>query len=86
MAADFRQTTLTLKDGRSLSGVIRSRNNQAVVIQMIGETATVGLSDIEQQDTASLSLMPEGLLDPLTEAQALDLVSYLMSTAPPAGK
>jgi len=86
VAADFRQTTLTLKDGRSLSGVIRSRNNQAVVIQMIGETATVGLSDIEQQDTASLSLMPEGLLDPLTEAQALDLVSYLMSTAPPAGK
>jgi len=86
VAAEFRQTTLTLKDGRSLSGVIRSRNNQAVVIQMIGETATVSLPDIEQQETSSLSLMPEGLLDALTEAQALDLVSYLMSTAPPAGK
>ncbi len=86
VAAEFRQTTLTLKDGRSLSGVIRSRNNQAVVIQMIGETATVSLADIEQQDISSLSMMPEGLLDALTEVQALDLVSYLMSTAPPAGK
>ena len=86
VAAEFRQTTLTLKDGRSLSGVLRSRNNQAVVIQMIGETATVSLPDIEQQETSSLSLMPEGLFDALTEAQALDLVSYLMSTAPPAGK
>lgn len=86
VAAEFRQTTLTLKDGRSLSGVIRSRNNQAVVIQMIGETATVSLPDIEQQETSSLSLMPEGLLDALTEAQALDLVSYLMSSSPPVAK
>ena len=86
VAPEFRQTTLTLKDGRSLSGVIRSRNNQAVVIQMIGETATVGLSDIAQQETSPLSLMPEGLLDALTGAQALDLVSYLMSSSPPAGR
>ena len=86
MAPEFRQTTLTLKDGRSLSGVIRSRNNQAVVIQMIGETATVGLSDIAQQETSPLSLMPEGLLDALTGAQALDLFSYLMSRSPPAGR
>ena len=86
VAPEFRQTTLTLKDGRSLSGVIRSRNNQAVVIQMIGETATVSLPDIGQQETSPLSLMPEGLLDTLTERQALDLVSYLMSSSPPAGR
>ena len=86
VAPEFRQTTLTLKDGRSLSGVIRSRNNQAVVIQMIGETATVGLSDIAQQETSPLSLMPEGLLDGLTGVQALDLFSYLMSRSPPAGR
>ena len=86
VAPEFRQTTLTLKDGRSLSGVIRSRNNQAVVIQMIGETATVSLPDIGQQETSPLSLMPEGLLDALTERQVLDLVSYLMSSSPPAGR
>jgi hypothetical protein len=28
--------------------------------------------------------MPDGLLDTLTEAQAIDLIGYLMSSAPPA--
>ncbi len=83
VAAEFRQTTLSLKDGRSLSGVIRSRNNQAVVIEMIGETATIGRPDIEDETTSALSLMPEGQLDALTETQAIDLIGFLMSTAPP---
>ncbi len=83
VAAEFRQTTLSLKDGRSLSGVTRSRNNQAVVIEMIGETATIGRPDIEDETTSALSLMPEGQLDALTETQAIDLLGFLMSTAPP---
>jgi putative membrane-bound dehydrogenase-like protein len=84
VAAEFRQTTLMLKDGRSLSGVIRSRNNQAVVLEMIGETATVSRLDIEDETTSALSLMPEGQLDAMTDAQAIDLIGYLMSSAPPA--
>src|SRR6185295_8849994 len=84
VAAEFRQTTLTLKDGRSLSGVVRSRSNQAVVLEMIGETATIGRLDIEDETTSALSLMPEGQLDAMTDAQAIDLIGYLMSSAPPA--
>ncbi len=81
--AEFRQTTLRLKDGRSLSGVIRSRNNQTVVLEMIGESATISRPDIKDETTSTLSLMPEGQLDALTETQAIDLIGYLMSTAPP---
>jgi putative membrane-bound dehydrogenase-like protein len=84
VAAEFRQTTLMLKDGRSLSGVVRSRNNQALVLEMIGETATIGRTDIEDETTSALSLMPEGQLDAMTDAQAIDLIGYLMSSAPPA--
>ena len=84
VAAEFRQTTLMLKDGRSLSGVVRSRNNQAVVLEMIGETTTIGRPEIEEETTSALSLMPEGQLDAMTDAQAIDLIGYLMSSAPPA--
>ncbi len=81
--AEFRQTTLTLKDGRAFNGIIRSRNAQSVALAMIGEVATVSRADIAQESTSILSMMPEGLLDPLSEIQALDLFCFLMSTAPP---
>jgi len=84
--AEFRQVTLALKDGRSLSGVIRSRSAQAVVLDMVGQTATLSGGDIEGEQTSALSLMPEGLLDPLTETQAADLIAYLMNSVPPVGK
>ena len=82
--AEFRQTTLSLKDGRVLSGVIRSRNAQTLILAMVGETPTISRADIEREETSALSLMPEGLLDALTEAQAIDLFGYLTSSAPPA--
>ena len=81
--AEFRQTTLTLKDGRSLSGIVRSRSAQAVVLEMIGESATVSRSDIEEEVTSALSLMPEGQMEAMTDAQAVDLIGFLMSSSPP---
>jgi putative membrane-bound dehydrogenase-like protein len=84
--AEFRQTTLSLKDGRVLTGVVRSRNPQSVRLDMIGDSAMVSRADIEREDTSNLSLMPEGQLDALTEAQAIDLIAFLMSKAPPVKK
>lgn len=86
VGADYRQTTLTLKDGRTLSGIIRSRSAQAVVMVTIGETATVSREDITREDVSPLSLMPEGLLDALTPERAADLFAYLMSAAPPPAR
>jgi putative heme-binding domain-containing protein len=81
--AEFRQSTLSLKDGRALSGIIRSRNPQTLVFEMVGETNTLSRSEIEEEETSALSLMPEGLLDALNERQVIDLIGYLMSPAPP---
>lgn len=81
--AEFRQTTIELKDGRSLSGIVQSRNQQTVALQMIGETATISRQDIQGETTSTLSMMPEGQLEALTETQAVDLIAYLMSNAPP---
>jgi hypothetical protein len=34
-------------------------------------------SDIQSQETAAVSMMPEGLLQTLTDKQVIDLVGYL---------
>lgn len=81
--AEFRQTTIELKDGRSLSGIVRSRSPQTLELQMIGQSTTISREDIQDETTSTLSMMPEGQLDALTETQAIDLIGYLMSTAPP---
>ncbi len=81
--AEFRQATLSMKDGRILSGLIRERNPNAVVLEMIGETITIGRPDIEEETTSTLSIMPEGQLDAISETNTIDLFGFLMSTAPP---
>jgi hypothetical protein len=44
----------------------------------MNETVTLERSAIEQMQESRLSLMPEGLLEGLSEAQRRDLLAYLM--------
>ena len=83
LPAEFRQTTLSLKDGRVLTGVIRSRADRTVTLQSVGEVVTVETSEIQSEETPALSLMPEGLLDALDEGQSRNLIRFLMSKEPP---
>jgi putative membrane-bound dehydrogenase-like protein len=76
--AEYRQTTLTLKDGRVLAGVISAQTSTNVTLQAAGESLTIPLSNIEKNIGSNLSLMPEGLLDALGETDARDLIAYLM--------
>ncbi len=78
VAKDYQLSTFTLADGRVLSGFVRSQNVRTITIQTVGEALTVPLTDIAERENSTLSMMPEGLLDALTESQALDLIAYLM--------
>jgi len=80
--ADFRQTTLSMKDGRTLSGVVRSRSNRTVTLQPIGDPMTLDTADIAEEQPSVLSLMPDGLLEALPEARAIDLLAYLLRKDP----
>lgn len=82
--SEFRQTTLSLKDGRTLTGIVRSRTPQAIVLDQVGNSLSLQRGDIEHEEIAPTSLMPEGLLESLPLPQVLDLFAYLMSQAPPA--
>lgn len=78
VARDYQLTTLNLKDGRVLAGFIRSQNERTLTLQTLTESAVILLSDISGRETAPISLMPEGLLDALTEPEIRDLMTYLM--------
>lgn len=79
LGEDFRMVTLTLKDGRVLSGTLGPKTEQTLTLQGVGARTTVDRSEIAELTPSQLSLMPEGLLDALTGEQVANLISYLMS-------
>lgn len=76
--ADFRMTSLALKDGRVLSGLVMARANQTLTLRTPTDTRVVPLGEIEEAKASTLSVMPDGLLQTLTEPQVRDLFAYLM--------
>jgi putative heme-binding domain-containing protein len=83
----YRNTTFTLKDGTSVTGTIEREDANAVVVRpslALPDTTTLRPGDIVRREVATVSPMPPGLLNVLTEAQILDLLAYLESGGNPA--
>jgi putative membrane-bound dehydrogenase-like protein len=80
VAADFRMTVFQLNDGQTLSGVIVEQTDKTLTIQTQQERVTIPKSDVERTKPSTLSLMPDGLLTPLSPEQVRDLVGYLMTS------
>ncbi|MEZ0276772.1 MAG: c-type cytochrome, partial [Roseimicrobium sp.] len=81
VAADYRMTVMTLKDGRILSGNIAAKTQRTVTLKMVGQETTVERTEIAKQEEFPMSLMPEGLLLTLNEQQQRDLIAYLQTYA-----
>jgi len=81
---DYRMVVITSRDGRTYSGNIVAENDRQVTMRVIGQDQLVlNKSDIQSRETASVSMMPEGLLQTLTDKQILDLVAYLRTNQKP---
>jgi putative heme-binding domain-containing protein len=78
VTADFRMSLLELKDGRILNGLIAAKTERTLTLKTMTETLTIEKSDITETRESALSLMPEGLLETLSQNQARDLIAYLM--------
>jgi putative heme-binding domain-containing protein len=75
---DYRMVVITSRDGRTYSGNIIAENDRQITLRVIGQDQLVlNKSDIQSQETAAVSMMPEGLLQTLTDKQVVDLVGYL---------
>ena len=79
---DFRLSTVATRDGRVLSGLLRAQNDRIIVVQTVNETLSLDREDVEEMKTLDASVMPEGLLEKLTDDEVRDLVAYLAAGAP----
>jgi putative membrane-bound dehydrogenase-like protein len=77
VAANFRTSIILLTDGRVLTGVVLQSNPRTVTVQTATERVALARGDIDEITPQNLSLMPEGLLNGLSQQQIRDLVAYL---------
>ncbi len=74
---DYRASTVEMKDGRSLTGIVKQQDDKSVTVITQTETLTLPRNEIQSLQQSELSMMPEGLLAPLTDQEARDLLYYL---------
>ncbi len=84
IAAGFENATVTLRDGRSLTGTVRHEANDALTLELVdGETGTTNSVSLPKTDITQRqrgpSAMPEGLAAQLTPFELRDLVEFLAS-------
>ncbi len=75
---DYKMVVVTTRDGRTYAGNIQSENERQLRLRVAGQDpVTINKSEIQSRETAPNSMMPEGLLQTLTDQEVIDLVAYL---------
>ncbi|RPE08821.1 dehydrogenase [Chitinophaga lutea] len=66
-------------DGRTLEGKIVSRNGTAITVQpLAGKNMILPASQVKEMKAQHISMMPERILDRLSEQEVKDIFSYIM--------
>lgn len=76
---DYRPVTVDTKDDRVLTGIVKQQDERSVTLQTANEVLTLPRAEVAKLQQAQLSMMPEGLLTPLTDQEVRDLLFYLRS-------
>ena len=77
IGADYQFTTVELKDGRILAGLIRNDNTNTLSVRTMTETVTVPVGDVKTRTVNPISMMPEGLITSQPQEAVRDLFRYL---------
>lgn len=78
---EYQTWNLETKDDRAITGLLRHQDDNAVTIVTANETLVVPRSEIASLAQGTLSMMPEGLLQPLTDDEVRHLIAYLKAPA-----
>jgi len=77
----FQLTIVTKKDGNVVAGAVEKESDTAVTMRTLTESVSIPKADIKSRETLPQSFMPPGLLEALTEREAIELLKFL-TTAP----
>jgi len=80
---NFLAYNVETRDGRSLSGIVRSETASSLsLVQSGGVTEKLLRSDLQAVRASQLSLMPEGLEQAMTPQELADLIAWVKNSGP----
>ena len=77
VATNYRASLFELSDGQVVVGVVLSQLPDRIVVQTKEGPSTLQREEIENRVESGNSLMPNGLLNPLSDQEVIDLLSFL---------
>jgi len=79
VSKNFKLSIIMLDDGRVLNGVIVGRTEKTLTIQSATDQEVIQKDEIDDMKESLVSMMPDKLLNVLSDQQIQDLIAYLMS-------
>lgn len=76
---DFQLNLITTKDGAIVSGMVAEETSAAYVVRTLTDTVTIQKDNVANRTVSPASMMPPGLLETLSETEAIDLLKFLSS-------
>jgi putative membrane-bound dehydrogenase-like protein len=77
VAKDYQVSVIETVNGRLITGIVTKDDGKTVTVQMQNELLTLPKGDIQERKQTTQSIMPEGMLDKLTDIEVRDLIAYL---------
>ena len=77
VSKDFQMELIATAEDRIVTGLIADENDVALTIQTVNEKIVLPKDEIVSRKLSQVSMMPEGILQPLSFAQVRDLIGYL---------
>jgi putative heme-binding domain-containing protein len=74
---DYKATVIELKNGRTITGIVRGETPTALTVLTANETLTVPVKEVDTRKVSDVSMMPDDLLKPLNDTEVRALVAYL---------
>ena len=82
VSKDYQMQIIVTDGGRIITGLVVEENENAVTVQTINDRVVVPVNEIDTRKLSDLSLMPDGMLQKLSDAQVRDLIGYLSISRP----
>jgi putative heme-binding domain-containing protein len=79
----YENSVVVTDSGRTLSGIVIEKDARVVVLRTSdGQRVVLSKDEIDTMNVTGISLMPEGLLDGMSDQEVRDLFAYLRSGQP----
>jgi putative membrane-bound dehydrogenase-like protein len=78
---EYTATVIETKDGRVITGIVRSENGVALTVVTANNTLVIPRAEIDSRTPSAVSMMPDDLLKSLSDREVRSLFAYLQGPA-----